>query len=162
MEWFSKVDPNVIIGIVTALGAWLYHKLSGQQTASFEDTIRGIGKQIVDALVKAGDLTPEALTVRASALMEIALRKLGIPDNAITKALAAATVQHAVGDALAELRELSNAVEAADASMQHIRDVAASMDATMAKAKAAGQATFANGSSVIDFETVTPVPGASK
>ena len=43
MDWFSKIDPNALIAIATVLGTWIYHKVSGQKAASFDDTIRGIG-----------------------------------------------------------------------------------------------------------------------
>ena len=137
MDWFSKIDPNALIAIATVLGTWIYHKVSGQKAASFDDTIRGIGKQVVDALVKAGDLDTDKMVLLGNNLMTDAMTKLGIPLNAVTNALVKATVMHAVGDALAELRQLD---ADADANMAKMQAIASSMPDVIAKAQADGLA----------------------
>lgn len=139
MQWLSSIDPNLVIGIAVALGTWLYHRVSGQRTENFTDVIRGIGKQLVDALVTSGVLNRDALNARAKSLMDSAFVRLGIPRNALTDALATATIEHAVGDALQELRELT---EASDRLAELTAQVAQT-PAIMAKAQADGLARVA-------------------
>lgn len=147
MEFLSKLDPNAVLAIATLLATWLYHKLSGDKVENFTDLIRGVGKQLVNALVTAGALDQTSLTKRAQALMEDAFSRLGIPHNALLDAIAKATVEHAVGDALAELRDLA---AENDFNLQKIQNITNGMDDVFKKAAAAGAALVAPMASLIE------------
>ena len=158
LAWLASPAGAVVTSVAMTLATWTYHKIRGDSQASIEDTMRGVGKQIVDALVKSGDLTSDALTARAKTLMASAMNALHIPDNAITNQLAMAVVQHAVGDALDELRKLTTTDAAAH--LAALQSIVASMPGDMVKAEAEGRARVAPMKDLIDT-TPDPAPSSS-
>lgn len=143
MDWLSKLDPNTIAGLLTVIGSlatWLYHKARGEKADSFDDTIRGLGKQAVHELLSdpkvSAALSPTDLTARASIMLRMLASRIGIPDNAIVAALIRATAQHVVGDVLAELR----AADGLSDQLQQLQSQVAAIPASIAQAEAAGYA----------------------
>lgn len=118
----SSTASTIIVSTLLALATWTYHKIKGDKTDDFTDLVKGIGKQIVDELVRAGGTNADVMRAQARAFMLSAMKRLGIPDNAISEAIVTATIEHAVGDAQEEIRQtttaMNNAITALQASAQ--------------------------------------------
>ena len=152
LTWLASPSGAVVTSVLATLATWTYHKIRGDAQASIEDTMRGVGKQIVDALVKSGDLTAAALTARAKTLMASAMNALHVPDNPLTNQLAMAVVQHAVGDALDEIRKLTGA----NVALQQAVAVAAAMKVDMAKAEQQGRQLVAPMAAMVERVDTPP------
>jgi hypothetical protein len=115
MDW-SKLDPNTVLivgSLVGSFGTWLWHKISGDKTDSFDETIRGLGKQAIHELLMdpsvSAALSAEAMQAKAEAFLTAAASKLGLPINTITTAIIKTTAAHVVGDAQEQLRAITDA-----------------------------------------------------
>lgn len=113
-SWLSKLDPNTVLGALAVIGSvatWAYHKVRGDQAASFEDTFRGLGKQVIHLLMADTSVTaatePAILKARASELLW-KLVGTSIPRNALTEGIANTLIEHVVGDTLKLLLDAEN------------------------------------------------------
>jgi hypothetical protein len=146
-DWFGKISPDTVmylVGLVGALATWSYHKIKGDKTDSFDDMIRGLGKQAIHELLAdpavSSALSPSDLTARAASILWTLATRIGIPRNAMTEALITATAQHVVGDALDQLRSIDSAQKQLDVLTSQIAAFPAQLAKTEAEAFAKGKA----------------------
>lgn len=107
-SWLSQINPNTIIAIIGGVAVYVYHQIRGDKSDSFSDQLRGLGKQVIHALVTDPAInsqsTVDAIKAKASSLLWSAAIKAGIPRNSVTEGIATALLDHIVGDVLSELR----------------------------------------------------------
>lgn len=159
MDWSSLT--NLIVPTLIAVATYAWSRLRGEKTASITDTITGIGKQLVHAIVTGTitDANAAALTVKATTYLTDALAKLGIPVTGIVAAMVTAAAQQAIGDALSELRALDTTV--AD-NLNALAAESKAASESFASADAAGRAAVAGMKDLIEVEpaTMPAIPAA--
>jgi hypothetical protein len=113
MSWITKLTPDTLVMLATLLGGagtWFWHKIKGDNKDSFDDLLRGLGKQVIHMLLTDPDInskiSPKALTDLASKALWALAGRLNVPKNSITEALATSVIAHSVGDIMEELRAL--------------------------------------------------------
>lgn len=142
--FLSSPGGAIVTTAAGTLATFVWHRLRGDKQASFVDTIQGVGKTVVDALVKSGFLTTEALTPLATKLLTTGIAAIGLdPNDALVKPILVATIQHCVGDALAEIATLTKQAAADAANLTTIQANAANVPDWIAKATAEGLARVA-------------------
>lgn len=46
-SWLIKVDPNVVLAIVSTVGAWVYRRVAGDKARTIEEIVNGAVKTIL-------------------------------------------------------------------------------------------------------------------
>lgn len=100
MDWLSRLDPNVIVPVLVAIGGWLWRKASGEKKADSKGVIGSVienfAQEVLDRYsVNAGDTTEYLKRVRKY-IDERAwpvLSKRGIPKNRVTQSLLNAAIE---------------------------------------------------------------------
>ncbi len=96
MSFVNQIDPNLVVGILVALGTYLWHKARGDKTTSARDILDSIVTQVINS--DGVDL--ENVKARTEAKCRAALAKAGIKGT-----LAETLVHEAVEYASAQLHE---------------------------------------------------------
>lgn len=155
MDW-SKLDPNTVTvlgGLVIAAATALWHKLRGDQEASFEDTLRGLGKGVIHTLLVDPAVTSaisvEALRSRASDLLWRGATAIGVPRNVITEKIMVSLVEHVVGDVLEKLRVADGLQVKLDQLNAQVSAIPALIAKTEADALARGRAWAAENVEIV-------------
>lgn len=114
VNWLSKVDPNIVIPVVTTVGAWLWRKVAGKKANDIERTIKGaIGSLLAEVI----DMVPPGVSVEqylktsrgyVEKYVWRALQKRGIPKNKTTEKIVHMVLEeaaHELADELAAKRK---------------------------------------------------------
>lgn len=91
-SWLSKIDPNVIVGLATLVGGYIWHKLSPSTQASIaadlsqaQKNALAVADQVMAALAIAAAVegkTPEQLRAQLYAAAKVQLGHIGLdPDK---------------------------------------------------------------------------------
>lgn len=130
LDWLGKIDPNVVVGIVSALVAWLYHKARGDKQQDLRDLVYGTIAAEVHRIVDSPELHDKARALLFDAAWK-GLDLLKVPKNATTNLLVSAAVE----TGMAELARLL-AQKAIPKQLDAVADgVAAAVDAFTPPAK---------------------------
>lgn len=114
MDWLHRLDPNVVVPILSpmimAFGGWLWAKIRGEKHDGFAEVIEGVFRSFVQeqfAKYESGDVAAYVQQARAwfeKKIWEV-LAKRSVPRNAITEALVHAAVEHATADLAEKLQQ---------------------------------------------------------
>lgn len=137
-KWLGQTNPNVVIPVVSLIGGWLYHKVSGDNKANWSGTIDAIISNFMHEWL--GKYDPMTMDVQAF-LQKVrpdiekkvwdVMEKRGIPENRITEPLVHLAIEKGtawLGNEAAKLRipfQLKEAVarlEATDATLKTVTD----------------------------------------
>jgi outer membrane murein-binding lipoprotein Lpp len=118
IQWLSKVDPNVAIGVLSLVGTvagWAYRKARGEQTSSFRETINAavdsmafeMFAEITDAEAARANAQGFLASVRARVEKHAwsVLEKRGVPRTALTERIVHEAIERASAMLARELAE---------------------------------------------------------
>lgn len=98
-HWLGSIDPNLVVGIVSAVGTWLYAKATGKKDVNVTDALGGLLKQEAARIVA----NPENYARARECLEKAAwsgLERLGVKRSKGIEKLVAAAVEKALGEVM--------------------------------------------------------------
>lgn len=107
MDWLSKLDPNVIAAVVTALGSlviWIYHRAKGDKVDTIQTMLESVVGSLAHDLLADTKTIPEAQVWLETKLWDT-LTVHGIKKTDQTQLLVTTAVNTGIG----QLKSLINA-----------------------------------------------------
>ncbi len=101
----DKIDPNLIIGLLVPLAAWLYNKATGRKQASIKDVALGIVDNAIHLAVITADSNPTVIVAFVEQEAWKALDSAKVSRGAATGLMVHAAVQAAVAAAIQEAKD---------------------------------------------------------
>jgi crotonobetainyl-CoA:carnitine CoA-transferase CaiB-like acyl-CoA transferase len=78
-SWFSKIDPNLVFAVVTTVGGWVWHKLSGNQRTVLDRALEAAGNVMNQVVTTARPgLTVADLITQLKGAVAIQLARVGL------------------------------------------------------------------------------------
>ncbi len=134
MEFLSKLDPNLVAVLFTAIttvGGWLYRKAKGEKQADITDALWDALEGKVIALAESEEVAGVVRDKLTKAAYE-ALARMGLKKNAVVDTIVAKLVERGVTEVRKRVLARKNAEAAAQlpAQIQALLELAAKLPKT--------------------------------
>ena len=132
----SKLDPNLVFSVLSALVVWLYHRIRHEKQPGIAELLKGLAMQAIEGVTATAEQR-DTIKARITAALYTGLGAAGLKRNSLVDLAVIAAVERAMGELAKRTMDADVARMAAAA-----QEVTGEFDRAEARGRAAAAAVF--------------------